>query len=76
MRSMEISSNVSSGLLLVRYDPTIEDSYRKQVLVDTTPIMMTILDTAGQEEYGVSVLKRIEDETEKENIKNLKIFKT
>jgi small GTP-binding protein len=33
------------------YDPTIEDSYRKQVLVDNKVAMLNIWDTAGQEEY-------------------------
>lgn len=33
------------------YDPTIEDSYRKQIHVDNTPSILEILDTAGQEEY-------------------------
>lgn len=33
------------------YDPTIEDSYRKQCNVDTEQVMLDILDTAGQEEY-------------------------
>ncbi|KAI0147348.1 hypothetical protein GGR57DRAFT_260172 [Xylariaceae sp. FL1272] len=33
------------------YDPTIEDSYRKQVVIDDRPCMIEILDTAGQEEY-------------------------
>ncbi|GAA5872568.1 hypothetical protein JCM8547_006945 [Rhodosporidiobolus lusitaniae] len=33
------------------YDPTIEDSYRKHAVVDGTPYMLEILDTAGQEEY-------------------------
>lgn len=35
-----------------KYDPTIEDSYRKQVEVDGRAIMLDILDTAGQEEYS------------------------
>lgn len=35
------------------YDPTIEDSYRKQVSVDGTTCLVDILDTAGQEEYSV-----------------------
>jgi len=35
-----------------RYDPTIEDSYRKAMTVDDTPIILDILDTAGQEEYA------------------------
>jgi GTPase KRas protein len=35
-----------------QYDPTIEDSYRKQVVVDESPCFLDILDTAGQEEYS------------------------
>jgi len=34
------------------YDPTIEDSYRKQVVVDDEVALLDVLDTAGQEEYG------------------------
>lgn len=34
------------------YDPTIEDSYRKQAVVDGKLCMLDILDTAGQEEYS------------------------
>lgn len=33
------------------YDPTIEDSYRKQVQIDNQSCMLEVLDTAGQEEY-------------------------
>jgi len=33
------------------YDPTIEDSYRKQVVIDEEPCVLEVLDTAGQEEY-------------------------
>merc|ERR1711934_302469 len=35
-----------------RYDPTIEDSYRKTTEVDGKPATLDILDTAGQEEYA------------------------
>ncbi|KAI9207501.1 ras-related protein R-Ras2-like protein [Polychytrium aggregatum] len=42
-------SSVAMSLLV--YDPTIEDSYRKQILVDGKPCQLEILDTAGQEEY-------------------------
>ena len=34
------------------YDPTIEDSYRKQVIIDNETCLLDILDTAGQEEYS------------------------
>ncbi|EDV21944.1 uncharacterized protein TRIADDRAFT_29518 [Trichoplax adhaerens] len=34
------------------YDPTIEDSYRKQVVIDGETCVLDILDTAGQEEYS------------------------
>ncbi|KAL4794522.1 ras family-domain-containing protein [Aspergillus venezuelensis] len=34
------------------YDPTIEDSYRKQCMVDDEVALLDVLDTAGQEEYS------------------------
>ncbi|KAI3620276.1 hypothetical protein CBS9595_002243 [Malassezia furfur] len=34
------------------YDPTIEDSYRKQSVIDEEPALLDVLDTAGQEEYS------------------------
>ncbi|CAI5758993.1 unnamed protein product [Candida verbasci] len=34
------------------YDPTIEDSYRKQCTIDQEQVLLDILDTAGQEEYS------------------------
>jgi len=34
------------------YDPTIEDSYRKQVEIDGETCLLDILDTAGQEEFS------------------------
>lgn len=40
------------GNFVEKYDPTIEDSYRKQVEVDGKACMLDILDTAGQEEYS------------------------
>lgn len=37
---------------LDEYDPTIEDSYRKQVVIDDETAILDILDTAGQEEFS------------------------
>ncbi|KAF8930742.1 Ras GTPase ras2 [Dissophora ornata] len=34
------------------YDPTIEDSYRKQVVIDGQSCVLEVLDTAGEEEYA------------------------
>ncbi|KAJ7157870.1 ras family-domain-containing protein [Mycena crocata] len=34
------------------YDPTIEDSYRKQCVIDGEVALLDILDTAGQPEYA------------------------
>ncbi|KAJ3371642.1 Ras GTPase [Kappamyces sp. JEL0680] len=34
------------------YDPTIEDSYRKQCVIDEESALLDVLDTAGQEEYS------------------------
>lgn len=36
---------------LDEYDPTIEDSYRKSVMIDDQNALLDILDTAGQEEF-------------------------
>eukprot|EP01117_Protostelium_nocturnum_P012174 TRINITY_DN446_c0_g1_i1.p1 TRINITY_DN446_c0_g1~~TRINITY_DN446_c0_g1_i1.p1 ORF type:complete len:188 (+),score=73.48 TRINITY_DN446_c0_g1_i1:143-706(+) len=33
------------------YDPTIEDAYRKQVIINGDVCLLDILDTAGQDEY-------------------------
>ena len=37
------------GIFVEKYDPTIEDSYRKQVVIDGETCLLDILDTAGQE---------------------------
>jgi len=40
------------GKFIERYDPTIEDTYRKLVEVDGQATMLDVFDTAGQEDYS------------------------
>ncbi|KAJ7847214.1 P-loop containing nucleoside triphosphate hydrolase protein [Mycena olivaceomarginata] len=48
------SGNVGKTVLAIQtYDPTIEDSYRKQLVVDNHMCYMDVIDTAGQEEYTI-----------------------
>ncbi|KAL0246381.1 hypothetical protein GEMRC1_007593 [Eukaryota sp. GEM-RC1] len=39
------------GHFFAEYDPTIEDSYRKEMVVDGQNSSLEILDTAGQEDF-------------------------
>ncbi|KAH6669489.1 small GTPase superfamily, partial [Halenospora varia] len=46
-----IAIQFSSRHFVTSYDPTIEDSYRRSVVLDGEQCVVEILDTAGQEEY-------------------------
>jgi len=41
------------GIFVEKYDPTVEESYRKQVDIDRTSIMLEITDTAGTDQFMV-----------------------
>jgi GTPase KRas protein len=45
-----LTIQLCSNHFVEEYDPTIEDSYRKQVVIDDEASLLEILDTAGQEE--------------------------
>lgn len=47
-----LSVQFIQGQFIDEYDPTIEDSYRKDITVDGETVSLDILDTAGQEEYN------------------------
>jgi len=47
-----ISVQYISAHFVEVYDPTIEDSYRKQISVDEQVALVHIRDTAGQEQYS------------------------
>ncbi|KAJ1848317.1 Ras GTPase, partial [Coemansia sp. RSA 2703] len=46
-----LTTRFINGNFTEDYDPTIEDSYRKQCEVDDMTCVLDVLDTAGQEEY-------------------------
>ena len=41
-----------TGTFIERYDPTVEDFYRKEIEVDGEPSVLEILDTAGTEQFA------------------------
>eukprot|EP01155_Anaeramoeba_flamelloides_P047953 Anaeramoba_flamelloidesc40740_g1_i1.p1 GENE.c40740_g1_i1~~c40740_g1_i1.p1 ORF type:complete len:101 (+),score=19.23 c40740_g1_i1:12-314(+) len=40
------------GKFVEDYDPTIEERYRKVIVVDEKACMLMVMDTAGQEEFS------------------------
>lgn len=47
-----ITMQFMQGTFVERYDPTIEDSYRRLIEIDNEACVLDIMDTAGQEEYS------------------------
>uniref|UniRef100_A0A5F9CMS3 RAS related 2 n=1 Tax=Oryctolagus cuniculus TaxID=9986 RepID=A0A5F9CMS3_RABIT len=45
-------TSIFQSYFVTDYDPTIEDSYTKQCVIDDRAARLDILDTAGQEEFG------------------------
>ncbi|XP_044514903.1 GTPase NRas-like [Gracilinanus agilis] len=46
-----LTAQLIGNCFIPDYDPTIEDSYRTQLVVDGEPCQLDILDTTGNEEY-------------------------
>jgi len=42
----------ANGEFIERYDPTVEDFYRKEIEVNGSPCIIEILDTAGTEQFA------------------------
>uniref|UniRef100_A0A8C6ZR77 RAS related 2 n=1 Tax=Nothoprocta perdicaria TaxID=30464 RepID=A0A8C6ZR77_NOTPE len=51
-RRLRLSRDSVLSYFVTDYDPTIEDSYTKQCVIDERAARLDILDTAGQEEFG------------------------
>ncbi|KAF2078280.1 hypothetical protein CYY_000372 [Polysphondylium violaceum] len=50
-----ISIRFVSDRFVTDYDPTVEDAYKKDYIIDGKEIKLEIMDTAGQEEYSSGV---------------------
>ena len=48
-----ITTRFTENSFASEYDPTIEDTYKKEIEVDGNTVPLVILDTAGMEEYSV-----------------------
>ncbi|CAD7681140.1 unnamed protein product [Nyctereutes procyonoides] len=54
-----------TGSFIEKYDPTIEDFYRTEIEVDSSPSVLEILDTAGTEQFASHAgpdIKRMRDQ--------------
>jgi len=47
-----ITIQMTANTFVEEYDPTIEDVYRKQIVVDDQSCLLEILDTGGREEFS------------------------
>lgn len=53
MRPLIFTAHQSWPWIAQTYDPTIEDCYRKQVVIDDQPCILEVLDTAGQGKHTI-----------------------
>eukprot|EP01100_Stratorugosa_tubuloviscum_P010986 TRINITY_DN481_c0_g1_i1.p1 TRINITY_DN481_c0_g1~~TRINITY_DN481_c0_g1_i1.p1 ORF type:complete len:203 (-),score=77.01 TRINITY_DN481_c0_g1_i1:63-626(-) len=51
-RISEIAVTFIYGEFKTKYDPTIEESYKKVIVVKGVPCSIDVMDTSGQEEYS------------------------
>ncbi len=49
---MALTGPSAANHFVEMYDPTIEDSYRRNLLIDEQNVLLEILDTAGQDDFS------------------------
>eukprot|EP01097_Dermamoeba_algensis_P006959 TRINITY_DN434_c0_g1_i1.p1 TRINITY_DN434_c0_g1~~TRINITY_DN434_c0_g1_i1.p1 ORF type:complete len:194 (-),score=28.33 TRINITY_DN434_c0_g1_i1:148-729(-) len=48
-----ITVQLTQKIFVASYEPTIENSYKKELTVDDKSVMLDVLDTAGQEDFEI-----------------------
>lgn len=66
-RKSALTVQFVQGVFVEKYDPTIEDCYRKQTDVNGQQCMLEILDTAGTVCLSLSIYNKTSDYFNKHN---------